>query len=562
MSTLNTYAKRSALLTLMLAAVVASTACSTKRIAPIKKDIDTTNEQIADYLKQIDGNQQAQARAAVVNDDGIWLPFRKIRDNELQAAGHKATSRRFSVNREFRTIQDVAERVTLLMGIPVSVSPEVLPPSGTGVGMGAAAAAVPAPTASPMVPAFAGLPAGPGGSHLVPISYDGPLAGFLDVAAARFGVSWEWTGDSIRFYRTTTRTFRLAALPGSTQFQSMVSNSTGGSGSGGGGGGSGDSGGGASSETKQKTQVDSKLSVWDSVQDSIKGMLSKNGTVTVTAATGTVTVTDIPQVVAQVGRFIEEQNASLSKQVVVNVRVLSVELKDSDQYGINWSLVHNSLSGNFGFSLKNSHFDPGSTTSPTLSLGVLNSAGSTGSNVGAWAGSQALINALSSQGKVSQVTSASLTTLNNQSAPLQVGRQTTYLASSTTTVTQGAGSTTTLQPGMLTTGFSMTLVPHILDRGKLMLQYSIDISSLLGMYTVNANNSSIQTPDVDTRNFLQRVQLNTGDTLVMTGFEQSALNASNEGLGRARNPMLGGGVNGKRNRTVLVILIQPVVAAD
>lgn len=559
MSTYHTCTKRSALLTLMLAAMVASTACSTKRIAPIKKDIDGTNEQIAGYLKQIEGSQQAQARAAVVNDDGIWLPFRKIRDNELQAAGHKATSRRFSVNREFRTIQDVAERVTLLMGVPVSVSPEVLPPGGAAAA--ATAAAAPTPTAAPMVPAFAGLASASTSGNLVPISYDGPLAGFLDVAAARFGVSWEWTGDSIRFYRTTTRTFRLAALPGSTQFQSMVSNSTGGSGGGGGGGG-GDSGNGATSETKQKTQVDSKLSVWDSVQESIKGMLTKNGTVTVTAATGTVTVTDIPQVVAQVGHFIEDQNASLSKQVVVNVRVLSVELNDSDQYGINWGMMYNSLSGNFGFSLKNSHFDPGSTTSPTLSLGVLNSAGSTGSSIGAWAGSQALINALSSQGKVSQVTSASLTTLNNQSAPLQVGRQTTYLASSTTTVTQGAGSTTTLQPGMLTTGFSMTLVPHILDRGKLMLQYSIDISSLLGMYTVNANNSSIQTPDVDTRNFLQRVQLSSGDTLVMTGFEQSALNANNQGLGQARNPMLGGGVNGKRNRSVLVILIQPVVAVD
>lgn len=235
MSTYHTCTKRSALLTLMLAAMVASTACSTKRIAPIKKDIDGTNEQIAGYLKQIEGSQQAQARAAVVNDDGIWLPFRKIRDNELQAAGHKATSRRFSVNREFRTIQDVAERVTLLMGVPVSVSPEVLPPGGAAAA--ATAAAAPTPTAAPMVPAFAGLASASTSGNLVPISYDGPLAGFLDVAAARFGVSWEWTGDSIRFYRTTTRTFRLAALPGSTQFQSMVSNSTGGSGGGGGGGG-------------------------------------------------------------------------------------------------------------------------------------------------------------------------------------------------------------------------------------------------------------------------------------------------------------------------------------
>ena len=104
------------------------------------------------------------------------------------------------------------------------------------------------------------------------------------------------------------------------------------------------------------------------------------------------------------------------------------------------------------------------------------------------------------------------------------------------------------------------VVPHIFDRGQLMLQYAIDISSLLGMYTVSSNNSSIQAPDVDTRNFMQRVLLTSGDTLVMTGFEQAVTNASSSGMGRSNNTMLGGGVSGKRNRSVLVILIQPITA--
>lgn len=551
---------------LLLGALLISSGCATKRIAPMQKDVNATNEEATKLLRNMDRSAEAKvARSVVDNVDGIWLPVRRVRDNELQAGAHKATSRRFSVNRSFGSIQEVAERVTLLMGIPVTVASEALPAAQSAQ---AANSAAPANAAQPMPPMPAMMPTFPlppgmgmGSSTAAPISYDGTLAGFLDVAAARFDVSWEWSGDGIRFYRYTTRTFRLAALPGETQLQNMVSNSTGGTSGGGSSGGGGGGSGSATSEAKQKTQVESKLSVWEAISDSIKGMLSKNGSATVTAATGTVTVTDTPQVVAQVEKFIDGQNASLSKQVVVNVRVLSVELKNAEQYGVNWGLVYQSVSGNTGFRFANSFFDPASTTSPTLALNILSSAGaSTNADIRAWAGSQALIAALSSQGHVSQVTSASLTTLNNQSAPLQVGRQTTYLASSTTTVTQGAGSTTTLQPGLLTTGFSMTLVPHILDRGKLMLQYAIDISSLLGMYTVNANNSSIQTPDVDTRNFLQRVMLTSGDTLVMTGFEQSSLNSNTEGMGNAKNPMFGGGVNGKRNRSVLVIMIQPVVA--
>lgn len=544
---------KTTLIPLLLISLLVTAGCASKRIAPMKKSVNTTNEEITKHLEQLSQGKPV-ATTAVDNVEGIWLPVRKLRDNELQVAGHRATNRRFSVNREFRTIQDVAERITLLMGIPVSVAPEVLATMQTSAASGSSS--LPQPSMSGMSPSFGYAMAGSGQG--VPISYDGPLSGFLDVAAARFGLSWEWHGDGIRFYRYTTRTFRLAALPGETILQNMVSNTTGGSSSGGGGSGSSDN---ASSEAKQKTQIDSKLSVWTAVEDSIKGMLSDKGTVTVTAATGTVTVTDRPEVVSKVGQYIDSQNASLSKQVVVNVRVLSVELSDGEQYGINWDLAYQSMSGNMGFRFANNFVDPASAGGSNLALNILTTAGQqTNSSIRSWAGSQALINALSSQGHVSQITSASLTTLNNQSAPLQVGRQTTYLASSTTTVTQGAGSTTTLQPGMLTTGFSMNIVPHILDRGRLLLQYAVDISSLLRMYTVNSNNSSIQAPDVDTRNFLQRVMLNSGDTLVMTGFEQNTTNATSEGMGKASSPMLGGGVNGKRNRSVLVILIQPVVA--
>lgn len=557
---------KTAILPLLLTSLLVTAGCASKRVAPMQKDVNSTNEEISKRLREID-RSGAKAKSAVDNAEGIWLPVRKIRENELQVAGHKATSRRFSVNREFRTIQDVAERVTLLMGIPVTVAPEALPDDESKAAQYNSTAAN-SPQAMPgMMPAFA-MPLPGKSSNSVPLSYDGPLSGFLDVAAARFGISWEWDGDGIRFYRYTTRTFRIAALPGETSVQTMVSNATGGSSSG--GGSSGGSGGSntASSETKQKTQVESKLSVWEGMFESIKGMMSRKSTgasfesrIAVTPSTGTVTVTDTPEVLARVEKFIEQQNASLTKQVVVNVRVLSVELNNAEQYGINWGLAYQSMSGNLGFKFSNAFIDPSTASGSSLALNVLSTAGqNTNADIRSWAGSQALVNALSSQGHVSQVTSASLTTLNNQSAPLQVGRQTTYLASSTTTVTQGAGSTTTLQPGLLTTGFSMTIVPHILDHGKLMLQYAIDISSLLRMYTVNSNNSSIQAPDVDTRNFLQRVMLNTGDTLVMTGFEQSTLNATTEGMGNANNTMLGGGVNGKRNRSVLVILIQPVVA--
>jgi type IVB pilus formation R64 PilN family outer membrane protein len=124
----------------------------------------------------------------------------------------------------------------------------------------------------------------------------------------------------------------------------------------------------------------------------------------------------------------------------------------------------------------------------------------------------------------------------------------------------GAPSTTALQPGLITTGFSMNLVPHLLDSKRLLLQYAVDLSSLLSLATVESGGSSIQTPEIETRNFLQRVMLNSGDTLIVTGFEQATQSGAMQGVGDASNIALGGGVKGTKNKMVLVILIQPVIA--
>lgn len=547
-----------------LTAAIGIAGCTTGIVAPIHKNVRATGIEAKSLLisaQQGNGAVKPQSSPSIEHVDGLWLPTRKMADVTAQVSKKDAIKRRLSVNREFRTIQDVAEKVTLLTGIPVIISPDAaLPPQSQQAQQPGAIGALggigmPSPIGSmPQLPPM-GMEMG-ANSITVPsltptfgtvsLVYDGMLSGFLDVAAARFGVSWEWTGSGINIFRYTTKTFRIVALPGDTTLKNTISNQTGGT--------SGAAGGSSSSSAVSF----SGLSVWTAIGDSIKGMLSQSGKVTVTAATGTVTVTDTPQIMEQVEKFIDGQNASLGKQVTVNVRVLSVDLTDTDQYGINWDLLYSSLSGNYGVGLANAF-----SANPNASNLALKILGVTGNGrAKKLAGSQAIISALTTQGLVRQITSASLTTLNNQPAPLQVGRQTSYLASSTTTLTQGVGATTTLEPGLITTGFSMSLVPHMLDKGKLMLQFAIDISSLLNLNEITSGNSTIQTPEIDTRNFLQRVMMNTGETLVLTGFEQSTSNATSKGVGNANNVALGGGVNGNSERSILVILIQPVVGDD
>jgi type IVB pilus formation R64 PilN family outer membrane protein len=282
-------------------------------------------------------------------------------------------------------------------------------------------------------------------------------------------------------------------------------------------------------------------------------MLSTGGKAIALPAVGTITVTDTPNVLSRVTAYINEQNKSLNRQVSVNVRVLSVEINDTDNYGINWEAVYANLASAenpFSISLKTAF--PAATGAGNLII----SAPIVSTKGGSSAIFTSVISALSTQGRVSELTSATLTTLNNQAAPVNVGRRVSYLASSSSTVIANASPTVTLNPGTVQTGFSMTLVPHIIDGKELLLQYSIDLSSLLQMKTISSGGSSIETPDVSTSNFIQRVRMQSGETLVVAGFDHDNLSAVANGIGSAQNSLMGQR-NGTRTRTMLVVLIQP-----
>jgi type IVB pilus formation R64 PilN family outer membrane protein len=537
-----------------IAATILSSGCSSVITKDVDKTVMDTNAKVSgamDALRSGKPLEQAQDTSAVRHIDRSWVPVSQVNEQDQHAASF--LSRNVVINRNFSGLQEAASYVTVLTGVPVSVAPQ-----RTGAGMPqtpagspATAPITPPPSASPymMQQPFAQFQQQ--GITVGSVSYNGALSGFLDIIAARYGVYWETEGDGIRFFYTKSKTFRIAALPGDSSMNSTVGTSS--------SGGSGGSSGGSSSSSSSPSKMDSGikfdgLSVWKAIEDGIKTMLTQSGRVVVTPATGTITVDDTPPSLERIEKYVHQQNAALTKQVVLNVRVLSVELNDTDSYGINWNAVYQNLGRGFTATLASASGLP-TGTAASLSFNIVNTNSM-------WDGTQAMIEALSTQGRVSQITSASVVTINNQPAPIQVGRQRSYLASSTTTIgTGGAGNTTTLVPGVVTTGFSLSVLPHILDNGRLMMQYAGDISSLLDITTVSSNGSSIQTPEIDTRNFLQRVMMNNGETLVLTGFEQFGVSGMKSGIGSADNMMFGGSVRKENNKTVLVVLIQPVITA-
>lgn len=536
--------------------------CSTSVIRHVDTNVANTDSQAIEVLKEL----RSTSRNTIPNEamkngvhriNQVWMPVTKIAVNDTKHAA--VLARNVSVNRNFEDLSDAAAYVTSLTGIPVYVNNEARELANQAVGldgnlppppsMGGSTSAQPGATLSSMAAANSV-------QRSANISYSGSFSGFLDILTARYGLYWEM-GDnkSVRLFKTKSQTFRVAGLPGAANMKTAVGTESSGSSAGGGEGGLG----GTSSQSSSTSSTSESsagitfddLSVWTALEQSIKTMLTEYGKVVVTPATGTVTVSDTPPSLEKVAEFVKEQNSAMQRQVLLNVRVLSVDLNDSESYGINWDAVYQNVS-------------KGINTTFSTASGLAQGSGSLSFNVfktnSAWDGTKVMLEALSKQGRVSQVTSASVMTLNNQPAPLQVGKQRSYLASSTTTIGTGdAGNVTTLQPGVVATGFTMSVLPHILDGGKLMLQYSADISSLLGLETVTSGDATIQTPEIDTRNFLQRVMLNNGETLALSGFEQFSADGNRRGIGSPNNLLLGGGVNSNSGKTTIVVLIQPVL---
>jgi type II secretory pathway component GspD/PulD (secretin) len=129
-----------------------------------------------------------------------------------------------------------------------------------------------------------------------------------------------------------------------------------------------------------------------------------------------------------------------------------------------------------------------------------------------------------------------------------------YLAGASLNTTE-YGQTSEITPGEVTSGFSMTVVPHILDRRRLILQYNISLAALDDMEEFRTENIVVQLPQVSQRAFAQRTQMQMGQTLVLAGFAQQTQNADNA-LG-----LLSGSRGADYGKMLLVITIEVESAA-
>ena len=408
------------------------------------------------------------------------------------------------------------------------------------------------PQASPAVPGLEGLLPDDAASianiaSLAPlptgyldISYTGSLAGLLDTIASMSGYGWDWEEkrSRITFSAMQVRTFVVEAPVGEVGWESQVSNKSREQRTTNLGTGSSINttvtGGDTSTQTAQTNTTRARLDVWKDVETTVRGLLSKAGTARVNPASGTITVRDSYARLEAVRAYIDEVNERLSRQIALCVRVWALEVNDASSAGINLQALFSSPD------VAISAGTAAASTSSLASVSVLK---------GSLKGSSAALEAMKEWGNATQLTSASGLVTNNQPFPVQAVRRHAYLAGMTMSTSEYS-QTSEITPGEVTTGFAMTIIPHILPDRHVLLQYNITLSSLEDMTTIERDTILVQLPQVSTRSFSQRTRLKSGQTLVLAGFEQDTEQAA-ESLG-----LLNAGKSNDASKTLLVVTIE------
>lgn len=368
-------------------------------------------------------------------------------------------------------------------------------------------------------------------------SYSGKLSGLLDQIVSRFALWWRYKNGVISFYKMETRVFTIYALPTTSSLSANIAGTA-----------SGDSGGTTSASMSSSISLD----FWTQLEGALSAMLPEGATLNVIPTNGTVTVTAPPFTLQRISQYINGMNDKLSRQVAISVKVLNVTLSDENSIGLSVNSVLNFLNKKLNLTLSST-----AQTAGALGMTLLPRDQHIGDT-------SLIFDALNTQGTTSLVTSATATTLNNRIAPIQVSTNESYVEKIETTMNSDTTSVS-ITPAKINYGFTMEVLPRILDHGRLLVMFTMTLTQLEAMGKASGGDTSggddgsekssttVQLPKIRTRGFVQEIAMTSGSTLMLTGFEEVNTQTSKS------SELFGASATANKNRNVMVILLTPEV---
>ena len=271
-------------------------------------------------------------------------------------------------------------------------------------------------------------------------------------------------------------------------------------------GNNGDNSGGNRSQSQRdaaSVQTTSASDFWVELKTALDAIVD-SGTdgrsVTISPQSGVIVIRAMPDALRNVDEYLRATQISVDRQVILEAKILEVELNSNFQSGINWSA--------FGRLKGSNHLVSGGLVQPGTAMAPLNAngagvtlnngsivatpgtaLGAAGDAMGSLFGLAfqtsnfaALISFLEGQGTVHVLSSPRIATLNNQKALLKIGTDEFFVTGVSTTTnnnSNGTGVTTpsvTLQPFF--SGVVLDVTPQIDDQGNIILHVHPSVSQV------------------------------------------------------------------------------------
>lgn len=288
----------------------------------------------------------------------------------------------------------------------------------------------------------------------------------------------------------------------------------------------------------QKIQTDKDaFKIWESIEKSIGSLLGAStgpghgaAQFNINRITGSVVVTATKKDLQRVGDYLAGLMKVLNRQVMIEARIVEVNLSEGLKYGIDWSALD---MGKLG------QIDAGTTNfSSVVSEGLSNfQIGVTKWNF------TGLLQALQSQGDVKVLSNPRVNIMNGQTALLSVGRNYSYISRVETTNSVATSGTTTIptyttQISSALSGIMLGLVPYINENGDVTMTVTPIVSDLIKLdpksFGTGTNTIQISLPTIDIRELSTTVKVRNGEMVIIGG-----LIKTKDGLQDNQVPFLG-----------------------
>ncbi len=256
---------------------------------------------------------------------------------------------------------------------------------------------------------------------------------------------------------------------------------------------------------QMKTEVND---IYRSLEQNVKTLLSKDGIYTINRFTGTLFVIDYAQNVKRIAKFIEDLRDRYQKQVLIEAKIVEIELSKQYELGVNWqAILNNNLKDNLYLESQSSFFWGDSQTF------LFQVTGSPYFDI--------ILQALETYGHVKIVSNPRLRVMHGQPAMISVGRSISYVKEIERQITSSENISTietNVQTSAIFDGLLFGVTPYIEKNGDIILHIIPIKSDIIDLEQVKfGDNYTVTLPQVNLRETTTVIKVHPNDLVIIGG---------------------------------------------